>query len=613
MKGAMPKELTATVTTIKEKAHGAFWGAAFGDALGWPQEMPRRRVRRNQAPPDATVFETWDRRSGGRFMPHEETIQAGEYSDDTQLILCTARSILRGPEWLNHLAYVELPAWTVYQRGGGGATTRAVDILLAGELPWRSTIEADKRRKYFDAGGNGVAMRIVPHSLWGARHANFKTIARAIFLNGICTHGHPRALMGALLYGYAAWRAFQQSGTLTYGHLLEVALADRDVWASLPQFDHILAGWKDAAEECSGGRFQELWDRTADEMYYLLKGALGGIRVGALSMDSDVLSQLGCFDPARNGAGTVSTAASLFLASKYAPDPQHGVRVAATSTGADTDTLASMTGALLGIISGTEWLQSCVNHLQDAAYLAKSAELVCDETLDPVWGEALRRPETRPKANISRFLDQLLRSEKGAHLRLPDGREAVLHSVEPLRTSSKTLRPRLWKLTSMDEQTLYVKRLERLTTNVNEQNILGFNQRETSKKATRLNSKIQAVKLLVSSLENARRFYGDIFGLKVARESKGLVNFGKILSLVPLDYAKEVGLWGDTIGFPRAIVCLEASSLDICHERVSAIPESKATAILQKAGRRVFRCLDPDRNVVEVFEIVRGQLGPPVR
>ena len=85
--------------TLRDKARGAFWGAAAGDALGWPQEMPGRRVRQVLRDEAVGSFETWQRRSGGRFMPHQETILAGEYSDDTQLLLCTARAILSGRNW----------------------------------------------------------------------------------------------------------------------------------------------------------------------------------------------------------------------------------------------------------------------------------------------------------------------------------------------------------------------------------------------------------------------------------------------------------------------------------------------------------------------------------
>ena len=74
------------------RAVGAMLGAACGDALGWPNE----RIGKSKAPKEPQgplkEFRSWIRRTGGRFFPHEETIEAGEYSDDTQLILCLSRS-----------------------------------------------------------------------------------------------------------------------------------------------------------------------------------------------------------------------------------------------------------------------------------------------------------------------------------------------------------------------------------------------------------------------------------------------------------------------------------------------------------------------------------------
>lgn len=67
-------------------------------------------------------------------------------------------------------------------------------------------------------------------------------------------------------------------------------------------------------------------------------------------------------------------AAALYIASKYAPDPQNGLLQAASSKGADTDTIASMTGGLLGIVSGLEWLQRYRNQLQDERYIAELAQ-----------------------------------------------------------------------------------------------------------------------------------------------------------------------------------------------------------------------------------------------
>jgi len=594
--------------TLRDKARGAFWGAAVGDALGWPQEMPGRRVRhgRDEGTASAGSLDTWKRRSGGRFMPHEETIQAGEYSDDTQLILCSARAILHGREWLKRLAQVELPTWSAYERGGGGATKRAVEILANGSLPWSREIDLDRRRQYFNAGGNGVAMRILPHALKGAREQSFGLTARAIFLNGICTHGHPRAILGALVYGYTAWQAFRYSGTLPYGYLLESALANSSAWADLPERSGVLADWQDSANEVLDGRLKEFWSQTIQEIQSLFVTASSGIKAGALSMDSQVLSALGCFDRKVNGAGTISAVASIYLASKYAPDPKNGVVEAAFSKGADTDTLASMVGALLGTVSGLDWLQTYRNRLQDESYLQSLSERICSMEPDSGWDETLNGTGTRPKTAIDHFTHGLLASAKGTSVTLPDGRQALVEDRAPVSTNSNTFRGDIWTLKTADGQTLHVKKLSRSAKEGLEQpDHVTTPKRGSVKRKGRFTSKVQAIKLTVRSLETARSFYGDVLGLKVKRESKNLVNFGGIISLVPLDYTSEIALPGALTAPTRSILCLETSNIDLCHLRVAECVNAGATAIAEMAGRRFFRCVDPDQNVLEIFERLR--------
>ena len=194
---------------LKEsKGAGAMLGAAFGDALGWPNE---RVIRSTSKQPQGQLysFKEWRRRSGGRFFPYEEIISEGEYSDDTQLILCLSRSLLKEEVWWEHFTQIELPFWSVYERGGGGATKRAVESWLTGTAPWSSKRKPLDVKRYFDAGGNGVAMRVLPHVL-RLNEKDFPEIAANIFLDGIATHGHPRALLGALAYGFALWSAFHK-------------------------------------------------------------------------------------------------------------------------------------------------------------------------------------------------------------------------------------------------------------------------------------------------------------------------------------------------------------------------------------------------------------------
>jgi hypothetical protein len=60
---------------------------------------------------------------------------------------------------------------------------------------------------------------------------------------------------------------------------------------------------------------------------------------------------LGGLDPRTRGAGTVTAALSLWIASKFQDRPEVGLRLCAETLGSDTDTIATMAGALLGAVS----------------------------------------------------------------------------------------------------------------------------------------------------------------------------------------------------------------------------------------------------------------------
>jgi ADP-ribosylglycohydrolase/catechol 2,3-dioxygenase-like lactoylglutathione lyase family enzyme len=597
-------------TKASEKALGAFLGAAVGDALGWPNEMPARRVRNKniEAENPATGFEIWHRRSGGRFMPHEEIIRAGEYSDDTQLLLCSARSLLHGSVWLNHLVFKELPAWRVYQRGGGGATNRAVDIWMRGQPPW-SLRDDLKVKAYFDAGGNGVAMRIMPHAVLGARDQTFGATARAILLNGICTHGHPRALLGALAYGFVAWQALRISGTLGYGQLVELVLSCPKDWSSFPDHTGVLSEWREEAQRAYKVPFDKLWSTTESEMLVLLEKSLAGIKAGAISIDSKILTDLGCFDRSINGSGTVCAAAAIYVASKYAPDPQNGIMEAAGSRGADTDTLASMAGGLLGVIAGIEWLQRYRNQLQDERYITDLAQRLESTEYNQASNAEIGKSILKPSTVVDRFLATLPERPTDDVLELPDGRKATTKEVIPVDTKSQNLQGRHWKLRTEDGQTLYIKKLERRS-QFDGQEVVNNRTGVKSgvkKKGLRLTSKVKAVKLIVRNLERSREFYRDVLGLKVVRESKTLINFGGIISLISREHLSEFEPF-DREGFQtRSILCIECSNIQACHDRVRVFIEAKASPMQERSGRKLFRCIDLDGNIVEVFESVGDQ------
>ena len=435
------------------KAEGAFLALAAGDALGWPQEMPRN-VRGSRTDARAHVeFEEWTRRGGGRFYPYEEVILSGEYSDDTQLTLAVARSrINHGPAWWKAFTRIELPLWILYERGGGGATKRAANAWADGSPPWKST-KREKIRQYFEAGGNGVAMRVLPHALFLAGQDGPTALMHDVVLDGTATHGHPRALVGATAYAYAAWSLARRSDTLRFGELLDALLDEASAWSGFPTSTRDGSSWLKAAEDATAMGYGRIWNQTAREMRELLETARKGLQAGALADDHSVLRDLGCFGRAK-GAGTSSAAGAAYLAARHAAQPVQGILRAAFEKGADTDTLAAMAGGLMGCLAGVDWLPQPWLQVQDSEYLRKMAAKVARGPAGA--SECPIDPPPHP-----RFVLSELARNGNQEIRLggvTSAEAATGCNVKPL---GKTVVANAWRLRTTDGQTMYVTKVGR--------------------------------------------------------------------------------------------------------------------------------------------------------
>jgi ADP-ribosylglycohydrolase/predicted enzyme related to lactoylglutathione lyase len=593
--------------SLLERGQGVLLGAAMGDALGWPQERLSSRGEKHRTPRPLSlgpVLVDWVRHAGGRYLPHDEHIRAGEYSDDTQLILCTARSLLLGKEWWKHMATCELPFWTVYERGGGASTKRAANHWLAGQAPWSPKVKAQERSSYFAAGGNGAAMRVAPHCLRLADSAEFAPVAKDIAINAVCTHGHPRALVGALAYGFAVWCAVRQKGTLEYGKLIEFVGSRVDDWSTLPDLGDTWRGWRQAADELLDGSYADIWHQAVSEMLTLLEQAQHGVQQQALSVDHDVLAQLGCFDRRVNGAGTVTGAASIFLASRYAADPVHGVLEAAFSLGADTDTVGSMTGALLGALHGLGWLGSISDHLQDSLYLRTMAARLVDGNANSE-SEVPAAHLTRRSVNATK--ERLERAADGEALELPDGRVARVCQRQSLSSRSRSIDASMWKVVTADGQTLYVKKVSRKP--VDQSRSLPA-RAETPEQGHADGEETDGIikvgfRLSVRDVQRSRDFYAKAFGLRVAHESSTVVNMEGILALVPADEGD-----GQRSSRTRArrrtnhafVLFIETKSLESAYVRAQRHDVAILVPPTDAGVRRFFQCCDLDGHIVEVYQ-----------
>lgn len=362
----------------REKYIGALIGAAIGDALGWPNEQNSKNINKNRN--SIRTYVEWNRRAGGKYWSHEEKICVGEYSDDTQLIIATARSLLRGRQWSNFFRHAELPAWLKYERGGGGATKRAAQKWADNISPWdeksNSPIEI---KNYFMAGGNGVAMRIIPHIF--KNEENIPKIMAQVVLNGMYTHGHPRALIGAMLYAMAVRTLLEQNAVLGYGELIDTLVEEEKQWSVLPEVSNIDI-WKSEAERYAQYNYDQMWNECVVETMDYLKIAKEALDQGILDLGQDTLQKLGCYDSRINGAGNVSAVISIYLFSKYAGDPAMAIYETANLSNADTDTLASMVGGLAGALNGQDWIPIELRGVQDYSLFEYLIEQLMDEKCD---------------------------------------------------------------------------------------------------------------------------------------------------------------------------------------------------------------------------------------
>lgn len=359
--------MTIAIPTQIEKCKGAMLATAIGDALGWPNEpRSKNRIKR---PKVTDHFVEWIRSSSNPRW-HDERILPGEYSDDTQMTLSVARSIIAG-DWENFLIERELPFWLTYERGGGGALLKAAKSYSMGDMQlWRSKYAL----AYFNAGGNGAAMRILPHVIATAKRPNIDALMLDVARDTLITHGHPRAFLGATCYAYALEYLLRKNTILEYGELVSAVIDGQNNWGAFLDPD-IFGDWLHVVSSQCGYNFSAEWERTRIHMVKQLEFISVSLNKGLILDDIKVLTELECFGTA-NGAGDIAALAAIYLASRYANNPSVGIKIPAFSFGADTDTIASMTGGLVGMLSGTSWIPSEWKLVQDYNCLLQLTELL---------------------------------------------------------------------------------------------------------------------------------------------------------------------------------------------------------------------------------------------
>lgn len=317
--------------------------AAYGDALGWISELTDATgLERRTA--SATLHEpiAWKRRIGGRSGV-VVSLPRGCYSDDSQLRLATSRAIRSDGFDVEAFAKVELPVWLSYGLGGGKSTSAAAAQLGRRNSTWWSNTFKGWTR----SGGNGAAMRIQPH-VWAARPpVDAESYLPDVVRNAICTHSHPTGLMGAVFHALCVAHA-TRTGNVPSPDDLRAAIRDADCLPEIIGNDTELGYWRVAFER-EAGDFEGAWAKAMDEVREAVNLASAKCKTGAHEDEryEAIVNALKLRDPARRGSGMLTAVAAVGLTWCEAR-PAETMRIAANALGTDTDTIATMAGAILG-------------------------------------------------------------------------------------------------------------------------------------------------------------------------------------------------------------------------------------------------------------------------
>ncbi len=373
-------------TPDTDKRLGIMYGLAYGDALGRPLEfVPAKALAKLGSP---------FRKQVGLNSPGQ-----GKVTDDTQMSIAVARAVrTHGKPNAAHLTdrltrefirWGRDPQSHTAGRAPGVTCTTAVRGLIAGKH-WLLATDTDSK-------GNGANMRVAPVALrtdW-----SWDEMAAVAQLQAAITHGHATALAAAdltvtairmLLEGVAhpneqlidhltayAWDQRSRYHLGYLGHLWQSRAFEK----SRPQAELPLRlqWWEDAEfvplkpkpKKLTRGVVkspEEFIERGWDKMIDTLEGVR-------------LVARDGLQDPCRIGGegwtAEEALATSLHTLLCFKDDPTNALRRAAFTNG-DSDSIASITGALAGAAYG---LRAFPSHwLANLEYRAELESLTADLT-----------------------------------------------------------------------------------------------------------------------------------------------------------------------------------------------------------------------------------------
>ena len=328
--------------------------AAYGDALGFISELvDAKGLKRRINVERVTENVRWRRKIGGRFGT-QVMLPAGCYSDDTQLRLATSRAIRGDGRFdVEVFAKVELPVWLSYALGAGRGSKLAARSLAHQDITWFSNFFDERNSRYVQCGGNGAAMRIQPH-VWAAKDLSKReTFIVDVVRNSVCTHGHSRGILGAVFHSLCLALALDKHEMPGPNEWQEVVEFFRKIPTLIREDTDLSSFWLPVWERRSNQSIEKAFERVQKECLEDIKVVEQHMNAEPKEAYNRLLQEIGGLKASSRGSGTKTSiiAAALSWLYRQHESPSEAMITAANLLGSDTDTIATMAGALLGIFA----------------------------------------------------------------------------------------------------------------------------------------------------------------------------------------------------------------------------------------------------------------------
>ena len=302
--------------TALNRALGAFYGLALGDALGMPtQSLSRAEIQARFG--DITRLE-----DAGPHQPIAANMPRGSITDDTEQAILVGQLLIDGRGNIEPSVLAQrLIEWeTVMQAKGsqdllGPSTKRAIEMILAGHSP-------EEAGRYGTT--NGAAMRITPVGI-AADVADPRRFIAAVVQACQVTHNTTLGISSA-----AAVAAVVSAG-----------INGMDLGEALNLGQHIALQAEEHGHWVAGGR---------------MASRISWARSISVERDKALLADLLYDVIGTSVASQESVVVSFALAQQVAIGEMNAFEAVcmAAGLGGDTDTIAAILGAMLGACLGLE-------------------------------------------------------------------------------------------------------------------------------------------------------------------------------------------------------------------------------------------------------------------